>query len=124
MGKTAVLVAKLAGNMCYGACSCRFGRKTRKKTAHPGMGRLLKKRRPESIRPSKMIQKGSVPNCTVLEFCKVHVALFGQGFVQGKSFVQSVAGLTLLSNLEVIPHELLVVRVHAVLNDALGALGG
>ena len=59
-----------------------------------------------------------------LELGKVHVALLGQGLVEGKGFVKCVAGLTLLSNLEVIPHELLVVRVNAVLNDALGALGG
>ena len=35
-----------------------------------------------------------------------------------------MAGLTLLGYLEVVPHELLVVGVNAVLNNALGALGG
>ena len=59
----------------------------------------------------------------LLEFCEVHVALLGECLVQGKGFVESVAGLTFLGNLEVIPHELLVVRMHAVLDDALGALG-
>lgn len=59
-----------------------------------------------------------------LEFCQMHVALLSQGLVQGKSLVKCVAGLTLLGNLEVIPHELLVVRMYAVLDDALGALGG
>ena len=58
------------------------------------------------------------------EFCKVHITLLGESLVQGKSFVESVAGLAFLSYLEVIPHELLVVRMHAVLDDALGALGG
>ena len=59
-----------------------------------------------------------------LELGQVHVALLGQGLVEGKGFVEGVAGLTLLGYLEVIPHELLVVGVHAVLDDALGALGG
>ena len=59
-----------------------------------------------------------------LEFCQVHVTLLGQGFVQGKCLVKSVAGLALFGNLEVIPHKLLVVGMNAVLNDALGALGG
>ena len=59
-----------------------------------------------------------------LELSQVHVTLLGQGLVEGKGFVKGVAGLTLLGNLEVIPHELLVIRMHTVLNDALGALGG
>ena len=59
-----------------------------------------------------------------LELGEMHVALLGEGLVEGKGFVQSVAGLALLGYLEVIPHELLVVGVHAVLDDALGALGG
>lgn len=59
-----------------------------------------------------------------LELGQVHVALLGQSLVQCKGFVESVAGLTLLGNLEVVPHELLVVGVNAVLDDALGALGG
>ena len=58
------------------------------------------------------------------ELCQVHVALLSQGLVEGKSFVQGVTGLTLLGNLEVVPHELLVVGVHAVLDDALCALCG
>ena len=54
---------------------------------------------------------------------QMHVSLFGQGFVQGKGFIQSVAGLAFLGNLKIIPHELLVIRVHAVLYYALGTLG-
>ena len=54
----------------------------------------------------------------------MHVTLLCQCFVQGKCLVKCVAGLTLLGNLEVISHELLVVGMHAVLNDALGTLGG
>ena len=59
-----------------------------------------------------------------LKLSKVHVALLGEGFVEGKGFVEGVTGLAFLGNLEVVPHELLVVGVHTVLDDALGALGG
>ena len=60
----------------------------------------------------------------LLEFGKVHITLLGECLVQSKGFVQCVAGLAFLGYLEVIPHELLVVGVHTVLDDALGALGG
>ena len=77
------------------------------KTAYPGMSRLFEER-----------------ICWKSELSQVHVTLLGQGLVEGESFVQSVAGLTFLGNLEVVPHELFVVGVHAVLNNALGTLGG
>ena len=59
-----------------------------------------------------------------LELSQVHVTLLGKSLVQGKGFVKGVAGLSLLGNLEVIPHQLLVVRVNTVLNYTLGTLGG
>ena len=100
---SAIFGAILAGNRDYNACVDRYGRKT-----------TVRNRELRTVG----IPKGG------LELGQVHVALLGQGLVEGKCFVQSVAGLTLLGNLEVIPHELLVVGVNAVLDDALGALGG
>ncbi len=59
---------------------------------------------------------------SVSELCQMHVSLFGQSLMQSESLLKGMAGLTLLGNLQVVPHELLVVGVHAVLDDALGTL--
>ena len=63
------------------------------------------------------------PLYVLSEFGQVHVTLLGQSLMQGECLLQCMAGLTLLGNLQVVPHELLVVRMHAVLDDTLGALG-
>jgi len=105
-----IFVAILAGNRGYRGCGDRYGRKR---------AQGVEKQRPATGSCGPLIVQR-----LRLELGQVHVALLGQGLVQGKGFVESVAGLTLLSYLEVIPHELLVVGVHAVLDDALGALGG
>ena len=105
MAQTCVFAAVLAGNVAHGASTCKYG--TKKNDPHrDGYESFLIF--------SKLAES---------EFCKVHITLLGESLVQGKSFVESVAGLAFLSYLEVIPHELLVVRMHAVLDDALGALG-
>lgn len=106
----AIFVAILAENRGYNACGDRYGRKR---------AQGVEKQRPATGSCGPLIVQRPK-----LEFGQVHVALLGQGFVKGKSLVKCVAGLTLLGNLEVIPHELLVVRMYAVLDDALGALGG
>ncbi len=106
----AIFGAKLAGNRGYNACVDRYGRK---------WAQGIEKQRPAtgSCGPLIVHRAG-------LELGQVHITLLGQGLVEGKGFVKSVAGLSLLGNLEVVPHELLVVGVHAVLYYALGALGG
>ena len=106
----AILGAILAKNRGYNACGDRYGRKR---------AQGVEKQRPATGSCGPLIV-----HMAGLELSQVHVTLLGQGLVEGKGFVKCVAGLTLLGNLEVIPHELLVVGVHAVLNDALGALGG
>ena len=63
------------------------------------------------------------PLYVLSEFGQVHVTLLGQSLMQGECLLQCMAGLTLFGNLQVVPHELLVVGVHAVLDDALGTLG-
>ena len=63
------------------------------------------------------------PLYVLSEFGQVHVTLLGQSLMQGECLLQCMAGLTLFGNLQVVPHELLVVRMHAVLDDTLGALG-
>lgn len=105
-----IFVTILAGNRGYRGCGSRYGRKR---------AQGVEKQRPATGSCGPLIVQR--PR---LELGQVHVTLLGQGLVQGKGFVESVAGLTLLGYLEVIPHELLVIRVHAVLDDALGALGG
>ncbi len=106
----AIFGAILAGNRGYNACGGRYGRKR---------AQGVEKQRPATGSCGPLIVQRPI-----LEFGQVHVALLSQGLVQGKGFVESVAGLSLLGYLEVIPHELLVIRVHAVLDNALGALGG
>ena len=63
------------------------------------------------------------PLYVLSEFGQMHVTLLGQSLMQGECLLQCMAGLTLFGNLQVVPHELLVVRMHAVLDDTLGALG-
>ena len=106
----AIFGAILAGNRGYRACGDRYGHKW-------GEARRNKRSATGSCGPLVFEWGG-------LELGQVHVALLGQGLVEGKGFVKGVAGLTLLGNLEVVPHELLVVGVHAVFDDAFGALGG
>ena len=99
----AIFGAILAGNWGYNACGDRYGRKT-----------TVRNRKLRTVDRTK----------SGLELSQVHVALLGQSLVEGKGFVKGVACLALLGYLEVIPHELLVVGVHAVFDDALGTLGG
>lgn len=59
----------------------------------------------------------------ISELCQTHIALFGQSLVESESLIQSMAGMTFPRHLKVVPHELLVIGMHAVLNYGLGALG-
>ena len=53
----------------------------------------------------------------------MHVSFFGKSLVQCKRLVKGVTGLSLLGYLEIIPHELLIVRVDTILYDAFCAFG-
>ena len=58
------------------------------------------------------------------EVCQLHVALASQCVVHSEGGGQVMTGLSHLRNLEVIPQQLLVVRMCTILADALCTLDG
>ena len=62
--------------------------------------------------------------CEFAEVHLVHVALLDEGVVECVGGSEVVPRLTLLRNLEVVPEELLVVRMCAVFDDGMSTLDG